>query len=107
MSDLQWNKKFALEQAGDDHELLTELLDLLRSSSQDDLQKIKAALKSGDGIGVADAAHSIKGAAASLGFESLRAVAYEFEKRGRAMELAGLDPAVLEDTILALDDIAV
>ena len=107
MSDLQWNKKFALEQAGDDLDLLTELLDLLRSSSQGDLQKIKAALKAGDGNGVADAAHSIKGAAASLGCEGLRAVAYEFEKRGRAAELAGLDPAVLEGMILALDDIAV
>ncbi len=107
MSDLQWDKKFALEQAGDDHDLLTELLGLLRSFSRDDLQKIKAALKAADGDGVADAAHSIKGAAASLGFESLRAVAYEFEKRGRAADLAGLDPAVLEDMILALDDIAV
>ncbi len=107
MSDLQWNKKFALEQAGDDQDLLTELLDLLRSSSQEDLQKIKAALQAGDGNGVADAAHSIKGASASLGFEGLRAVAYKFEKRGRAAELAGLDPAVLEDMILALDDIAV
>jgi HPt (histidine-containing phosphotransfer) domain-containing protein len=107
MSDLQWNKKFALEQAGDDQDLLTELLDLLRSSSQGDLQKIKAALKAGDGNGVADAAHSIKGASASLGFEGLRAVAYEFEKGGRAAELAGLDPAVLENMILALNDIAV
>ncbi len=107
MSDLQWNKKFALEQAGDDLDLLTELLDLLRSSSRGDLQKIKVAMQAGDGNGIADAAHSIKGAAASLGFEGLRAVAYEFEKRGRAAELTNLDPAVLEDIILALDDIAV
>ncbi len=107
MSDLQWNKKFALEQAGDDQDLLTELLDLLRSSARGDLQKIKASLKVGDGDGVADAAHSIKGASASLGFEGLRAVAYEFEKRGRAAELAGLDPAVIENMVSALDEIVI
>ncbi|NOX25915.1 MAG: Hpt domain-containing protein [Deltaproteobacteria bacterium] len=99
MTDLQWNKEFSLEQTGGDAELLAELLELLSSTSLADLEKIRAALAAGDGEAVADAAHSIKGAAASLGVEGLRQSAYEFEKKGRAAELDGLDLAELKDLI--------
>jgi len=91
MSDLQWNRDFAMEQAGDDLELLEELLTMLVDSSKSDLAKIAAGLEAGDGDMVADAAHSIKGAAASLGVEGLRELSYEFEKSGRAGELEALD----------------
>jgi len=89
MADLQWDRAFALEQAGDDEEMLAELLDLLRSSGQADLERIKAAMTGGDAQAMGDAAHSIKGAAASLGMESLRLVAHELEKAGRSGDLAG------------------
>ncbi len=88
MIDLQWNRDFALEQAGDDEELLAELLDLLMDSSAHDLGKIKKAYEKGDAIMMGEAAHSIKGAAASLGVEKLREVAYEIEKAGREEDLA-------------------
>ena len=45
---LQWDRNFALEQAGDDDELLADLLDLLRASSASDLEKIKDAAAAGD-----------------------------------------------------------
>lgn len=88
MMDLQWDRDFALEQAGEDEELLAELLELLKDSSLSDLAKIKAGYGKGDAALMGDAAHSIKGAAASLGVEKLREVAYEIEKAGRDGDLA-------------------
>ncbi len=87
MAELQWDRAFALEQAGDDEEMLAELLDLLDSSSRNDLAKIKEAMTAGDAMGMGDAAHSIKGAAASLGIEQLSGLAYAMEKAGRAGDL--------------------
>ena len=87
MVDLQWNRGFALEQSGDDEELLAELLELFRDSGASDLEKIKQGMSAQDAEAVADAAHSIKGAAASLGIEGIRTAAYEVEKAGRAADL--------------------
>ena len=105
MADLQWDKSFAFEQSGEDNELLAELLDLLLSSSLSDLDKIKSGLASDDGEAVADAAHSIKGAAASLGVEGLRLVAYDIEKKGRNGQLEEIDLPALEELVGKLDTI--
>lgn len=102
MSDLKWDRDFAREQSGEDPELLAELLMLLSESSKSDLQKIKDGLAAEDGQAVADAAHSIKGAAASLGVEGLRLAAYEIEKKGRAKQLGGIDITGLGELVEAL-----
>ena len=104
---LQWDRNFALEQAGDDDELLAELLDLLRMSSAGDLEKIKEAAAAGDAEAMGDAAHSIKGAAASMGVVVLRDVAYEIEKKGRDGDLAGAAGYVteLQELVAALDSL--
>ncbi len=88
MTDLQWDRGFALEQAGDDEELLAELLTLLRDSAAGDLKRMQEAAAAGDGRALADAAHNTKGAAASLGIENLRRAAQELEEAGRAGEPA-------------------
>ena len=88
MIDLEWNREFALEQAGEDEELLEELLALLRESSASDLEKIKSGKEQGDAVLMGEAAHSIKGAAASLGIGKLQEVAYGIEKAGRGNDLA-------------------
>lgn len=98
--DLQWDRNFALEQAGDDEELLAELLHLFLDSSKSDCAKIVEGLRLENGAVVADAAHSIKGAAASLGVEGLRALAGAIESQGRrgnmptAADLAALEAMV-------------
>jgi len=89
MPELQWDRAFALEQAGDDEEMLAELLELLASSSASDLAAIRKAMAAGDAMGMGDAAHSIKGAAASLGIEQLASLAHAMEKAGRAGDLDG------------------
>lgn len=88
MADLQWDRDFAFEQSGEDEELLAELLALLQESSNSDLEKIITAEASGDAVIMGEAAHSIKGAAASLGVEGVRLVAYDMEKAGRDDNLA-------------------
>ncbi|OGR00296.1 MAG: histidine kinase [Deltaproteobacteria bacterium RIFOXYD12_FULL_55_16] len=91
MADLEWDRNFALEQAGDDEEMLAELLLLFHDSSASDLARIKAGLAAKDAVAVADAAHSIKGASASLGVEGVRRIASELEKKGRASDLSQTD----------------
>lgn len=87
MIDLHWDRDFALEQAGEDEELLAELLVLLFESSTAELAKIRLASEKRDAVKMGEAAHSIKGAAASLGVEKLRDVAYGIEKAGRENDL--------------------
>ncbi|MEN8256895.1 MAG: Hpt domain-containing protein [Thermodesulfobacteriota bacterium] len=104
MIDLQWNRDFALEQAGEDEELLGELLVLLQESTANDLAKIKAGLKKGDAKIMGEAAHSIKGAAASLGVEKLRVLARDLEKAGLGNDLGSASDLVpfLEDLVSSI-----
>ena len=81
--DLQWDREFALEQSGGDEDMLAELLDLLRETAAADLSRIREAMANKDADGIMHAAHSLKGAAASLAVETLRAAAYEVECAGR------------------------
>ena len=83
MVSLQWNKEFALEQTAGDQELLDELLILFRDSSAADYQQLQEATTAKNTEGILTTAHSIKGAAASLGIESIRVAALEIEEYAR------------------------
>ncbi|MBI5556070.1 MAG: Hpt domain-containing protein [Deltaproteobacteria bacterium] len=89
MVDFKWDRDFALEQASDDEELLQELIDLFHSSSAGDLARIKEGAIQEDPVAMGDAAHSIKGAAASLGIEGIKCVAADLERAGRLGDLDG------------------
>jgi len=84
MNALKWDKKFALEQAADDAELLEELLDIFKDSFQSDLNLIEQGLAEESAAKISDAAHSIKGAAASLGIIGIRETALLVEEDSRA-----------------------
>ena len=88
MNELLWNREFALEQTGGDEELLDELLALFRDSSAQDYEQLCRAAEANDADGVVAAAHSIKGAAASLGIEAVRQLALEMESRARQGDAA-------------------
>jgi histidine phosphotransfer protein HptB len=90
MNGLKWNKEFALEQAADDTELLKELLDIFKDSLRSDLQLIEQGLAEGSAAKIRDAAHSIKGAAASLGILGINEIATQIEEDSRA---GGIDAA--------------
>lgn len=83
MSELNWNKEFALEQAADDQELLQELLDIFKDSLQSDIAIMEQGLAEKSAEQVCGAAHSIKGAAASLGMQGLNDVAFVIEQDSR------------------------
>jgi HPt (histidine-containing phosphotransfer) domain-containing protein len=87
MADLQWNKEFALEQTAGDEELLDELLVLFKDSSASDLAQLQQAVEAQDAEGVVRAAHSLKGASASLGIEGIRQVAMAMEADARAASI--------------------
>lgn len=90
MVSLQWNKEFALEQTAGDQELLDELLILFRDSSAADYQQLQEATTTKNTEGILTAAHSIKGAAASLGIEGVRIVAMEIEEYARESQATEL-----------------
>lgn len=87
MADLLWNKEFALEQTAGDEELLAELLVLFKDSSASDFAQLQQAVAALDAAGVVRAAHSLKGASASLGIEGIRQVAMAMETDARASSL--------------------
>lgn len=84
MNALKWDKKFALEQAADDAELLQELLDIFKDSLHSDIQLIAQGLAENNAVKVCRAAHSIKGAAASLGILGIHEIALAIEEESRA-----------------------
>jgi len=79
MSGLNWDKKFALEQTEDDEELLQELFTILKQSCSSDMALIRRGIDDNNASQVRCAAHSIKGASASLGISSLRDMALSIE----------------------------
>lgn len=100
MADLQWNKEFALEQTAGDEELLAELLILFKDSSAADLEQLQQAVAAQDAAGVVRAAHSLKGAAASLGIEGIRQLATAMETDARAASIA-----VAQERLGEMDDL--
>ncbi len=83
MNGLKWDKTFALEQAADDTELLEELLDIFKDSLKTDILLIEQGVAEKSAAKVHGAAHSIKGAAASLGIVGINEVALKIETDSR------------------------
>lgn len=79
-----------LARAGDDRAFYRELLDLFLDDARPRLMQLEAALSGGDLTEAASIAHSIKGAAANLAAERVRALAWAIEIRGRAGDGTGL-----------------
>jgi len=69
-----------MEQVDNDEDLLRELLTIFKDSSATDMAVLRQAVDKGDAVEARRASHSIKGAAASLGLEAIRDVAWAVEK---------------------------
>jgi histidine phosphotransfer protein HptB len=104
MSDLKWDKAFAIEQAADDEELLQELIEIFKESSLSDLANIKQSIEQGDAAMGRASSHSIKGAAASLGFQGIREIteAMEFDCRNGSMTVISEQFQELENLLALL-----
>ena len=103
-------KELALE-LGMEQDEMSELLVIFIESSESDLVKLQQALIEGDAKQVADAAHSIKGASANLGFMDIFSVAKNLEQKARENSLEGLadEVHILKDRLSlitkSIDDI--
>jgi HPt (histidine-containing phosphotransfer) domain-containing protein len=97
-------KELALE-LGMEQDEMRELLVIFIESSESDLVKLKQALIEGDAKQVADAAHSIKGASANLGFMDIFSVAKNLEQEARENSLEGLadEVHILKDRLSLLE----
>ena len=104
MSELKWNREFALEQAAEDEELLQELIEIFKESSVTDLANVKQSVEKGDPDMGRSSTHSIKGAAASLGFQGIREVAevMEADCRNGSMSVTTEKLPVLEALLTQL-----
>ena len=80
----------ALTWVDGDKELLAELVAVFLEDLPERTEALRAAVETEDAQGTERAAHSLKGAVASLGGETARALAYELEQMGRAGRLAGV-----------------
>ncbi len=86
-------KELALE-LGMEQDEMRELLEIFIESSESDIERLQQAVVEGDAKRVADAAHSIKGASANLGFMDIFSVAKNLEQKARENSLEGLTDEV-------------
>jgi len=84
----------AFEEPGE-ASLLTELIVAFRGSAPGHVARLKTALAEGDATAFGDAAHVLKGSAATLGAARLRIAAYDLEVRGRDHNLLHADVQVV------------
>ena len=82
-------KQLALE-LGLEQDEFSELLVIFIETSESDLLKIQEGIKNGVAEQVADAAHSIKGASANLGFMDISSDAKRIEEEAHNNNLEGL-----------------
>lgn len=75
---------------GLDEEDFNELLEIFTDTSFTDIQKIELGLKENNADPVAQAAHSIKGASANLGFQEIASIAQDIEMTAKADNLQGV-----------------
>jgi HPt (histidine-containing phosphotransfer) domain-containing protein len=76
---------------GIDTEDFIELVELFITTTESDMDKIRQAMGGNNPADAAAAAHSIKGAAANLGYEGMADVAKEMEALGKDGSLEGFD----------------
>lgn len=77
-------------------EFAMALLTELETSGLQYVEKIESSAASGDAGATGEAAHSLKGAAAIIGAESLRSLAARIEAVGESQDLAGVLPVIEE-----------
>jgi CheY-like chemotaxis protein/HPt (histidine-containing phosphotransfer) domain-containing protein len=74
----------------DDEEMVREITEIFLADLPVQIEKLAAAVGSGDCLLAGQQAHGIKGASANVGGEALRETAFEMEKAGKAGDLAAL-----------------
>ncbi|MBE7384538.1 MAG: Hpt domain-containing protein [Leptolyngbya sp. SIO1E4] len=82
-----FDKSALLGCVGGDEEIAAEVCQAFLDDFPNDIQVLRACTQAGDSEDLACRAHGIKGAAANLGAEALRKVAFETEKAAKAGDM--------------------
>ncbi|MCG6989967.1 MAG: Hpt domain-containing protein [Gemmatimonadetes bacterium] len=93
----------AMTHVGDDPEVLRSIAEMFLEEGPKRLAKIGAAVQAGDAGGLESSAHSLKGSAAILGLERVRALSLALEELGESGSVAGAE-ARMEALSGALED---
>ena len=91
----------------DDRELAVTVLQAFLEDTPRQIETLKEHAAAGDIRKVERGAHTIKGAAANIGAERLRLIAYEMELRGKADDLPSMQQKLpeLEESFRELRDV--
>jgi len=89
------NLKVMAAELGLEEDEFSELLTLFIEISESDLARLQDAIAAGNAEEASDAAHSLKGASANLGFMDIYAVAKGLEQKAREHSLEGLADEIL------------
>lgn len=99
------NFKHLADQLGLDEEDFLELVELFIDTTKSDLAKIRQGVADNNPADAAAAAHSIKGAAGNLGFESMAVLSQKMEMQAKAGSLEGF-AEYIDDLQAQLDYLA-
>jgi HPt (histidine-containing phosphotransfer) domain-containing protein len=86
----EMHEALALVQRIGGRELLDKVVSLFRASAEERLVKLRVFIDAGDTSQVSRLAHAMKGSAAQVGAESLRAIAAVLEKEAGQLDQAAL-----------------
>lgn len=86
---------------GLEKEEFIELVDIFVSSADEDIQKLRDALETGNISAAAEAAHSLKGSSGNMGFKNISDTAARIEQNARKGNIDGLE----ESTALLSEEI--
>jgi len=89
-SPVVFDRAGMLERLMGDEELANELIEPFLADMPGQIEALRSYLEAGDAAGAERLAHTIKGAAANMGGEALRALAFEMEKAGKAGDLESM-----------------
>jgi CheY-like chemotaxis protein/HPt (histidine-containing phosphotransfer) domain-containing protein len=101
-----WDEASTLRRLDDDHDLLAEMIDLFLEEAPIQMAELNAALSRSDLLGLADAAHSIKGMAGHFCAENIIGLAASLEQSAlKASAPAPADDAPDADFQLMTNDL--
>jgi two-component system sensor histidine kinase/response regulator len=103
-----FDRDAALAHVGEDTEVLSAIVEMFLEQGPGRFTEIAAAVQAGDAAGLESSAHALKGSAAILGLERVRALSLALERLGESGSVVGAEARLaelnraLEDGVAAL-----
>jgi HPt (histidine-containing phosphotransfer) domain-containing protein len=86
-----FDREAAMVHVGEDPEVLRAIVEMFLEQGPERLGQIAAAVQAGDAGGLESSAHALKGSAAILGLERVRALSLALEDLGESGSVAGAE----------------